>query len=239
MAGSRNDRRPRYTRGDLLEQLKPFAAKAVFEQDEASGVAARPRQTVDHAGADRIDEAREHDRDAAGRLQQRRRRRRATGQDNVRRKRDQFRRILANVLSIAPAPADLDPHVAAVGPSQLRQTLQKRREAGLCVPIVGVRVRGRANKHADAAHPLRLLLCTCRERPRGRRAAEQRDELAALHSMPPGCASEATMPLPTGSPAPANTMEIVAVACFAAPTAPPTVTMTSTLSRTNSAAIPA
>src|SRR5215510_5377636 len=32
-------------------------------------------------------------------------------------------------------------------------------------------------------HWHRLLLCTRRERPRGRRAAEQRDELAPLHSI--------------------------------------------------------
>ena len=56
-------------------------------------------------------------------------------------------------------------------------------------------------------------------------------------ALPPGCASEATMPLPTGSTALANTIGIVEVACFAAATAVPTVTMTSTLSRTNSVAI--
>ena len=49
----------------------------------------------------------------------------------------------------------------------------------------------------------------------------------------------ATKPLPTGSAASANTIGIVEVACFAAGTAVPTVTMTSTLSRTNSAAISA
>ena len=32
---------------------------------------------------------------------------------------------------IARAPADIDPHVAAVGPAQLLQRLQERREAGL------------------------------------------------------------------------------------------------------------
>src|SRR5207253_1357510 len=40
----------------------------------------------------------------------------------------------------------------------------------------------RAHQHANAPHPLRLLLRTCRERP-CRRAAEQRDELAAPHSI--------------------------------------------------------
>ena len=43
-------------------------------------------------------------------------------------------------------------------------------------------VRGRVHEHADARHPFRLLRAR-RERPRSRRAAEQRDELAALHSI--------------------------------------------------------
>ena len=39
-----------------------------------------------------------------------------------------------------------------------------------------------AHEHADAPHPLALLRAR-RERPRSRRAAEQRDELAPLHSI--------------------------------------------------------
>src|SRR5262252_10367090 len=38
----------------------------------------------------------------------------------------------------------------------------------------------RPAKHTDPPHPFALLR-TCRQRPSGRRAAEQRDELAALH----------------------------------------------------------
>ena len=41
-------------------------------------------------------------------------------------------------------------------------------------------VRGRGHEHADAPHPLGLLRAR-RERPRRRRAAEQRDELAPSH----------------------------------------------------------
>ena len=58
-------------------------------------------------------------------------------------------------------------------------------------------------------------------------------------TLPPGRARLATKPLPTGSPATANTIGMTDVACFAATTAVPAVTMTSTLSRTNSAAISA
>ena len=58
-------------------------------------------------------------------------------------------------------------------------------------------------------------------------------------TLPPGRARLATKPLPTGSPAIAKTIGMTDVACFAARTAAPDVTMTSTLSRTNSAAISA
>src|SRR6516225_4480890 len=56
--------------------------------------------------------------------------------------------------------------------------------------------------------------------------------------LPPGRGKLATTPLPTGSPAVANTIGIIDVACFAASTGGVLcVTITSTLSRTNSAAI--
>jgi hypothetical protein len=58
-------------RCELLEQLQPFPAQAVFEQEETGGVAARLRQAIDEAGTDRIDDGREHDWHGAGGLQQR------------------------------------------------------------------------------------------------------------------------------------------------------------------------
>jgi hypothetical protein len=48
--GISKNRRPRHAWRDLLEQLQPFAAHAVFEQHETGGVAARPCQAVDEAG---------------------------------------------------------------------------------------------------------------------------------------------------------------------------------------------
>ena len=95
----------RVTRRDLLEQLQPFAADAVFEHSKAGGVAARPRQAVDEAGADRVGDTHEHDRHSAGRLLQQPQPWRASGQDDVGRERDQFRRVLANALASSPAPS--------------------------------------------------------------------------------------------------------------------------------------
>jgi hypothetical protein len=116
-AGWVGDRRSRHARRDLLEQLQPFPADAVFESHETRGVAARPRQAVDEAAADRIDDDREHDRHGAGRLQQRPHWSGAMGQDDVRRERGQFRRVSANLGGIGAGPAGVDPHVAADDPA--------------------------------------------------------------------------------------------------------------------------
>src|SRR5262249_61744030 len=58
-------------------------------------------------------------------------------------------------------------------------------------------------------------------------------------TLPPGFARLATRPLPTGSVAMAKTIGITVVACLTIGTALPTVRMTSTFRRTNSAAISA
>ncbi|HEY5130994.1 MAG TPA: hypothetical protein VIJ35_27510 [Bradyrhizobium sp.] len=118
LGGIPKDRRLRHARHDLLEQLQPFPADAVFESHETRGVAARPRQAADEAAADRIDDDREHDRHGAGRLQQRPHWSGAMGQDDVRRERGQFRRVSANLGGIGAGPAGVDPHVAADDPAQ-------------------------------------------------------------------------------------------------------------------------
>jgi hypothetical protein len=75
-----------------------------------------------------------------------------------------------------PYPPKVHPHVAAVGPTQVRKRLRERRETTLFLRIIFV-VR---HEHSDAPHALALLR-PCRERPR-RRAAEKRDELAPAES---------------------------------------------------------
>ena len=78
----------------------------------------------------------EHDRHGAGRLLATAPRSRCHGQDDVRRERNQFRRVSANAVGITPAPTSVDPHVAAVDPAQLLQSLQERRDASLRFRIV-------------------------------------------------------------------------------------------------------
>src|SRR5262249_55403199 len=88
-------------------------------------------------------------------------------------------RILARAINVVRAPSNFDAQVAVLSPSQLLQGLLKRRNAGapFCICV------SRIHEHADASHVLRLLRPR-RERPRSRRATEQRYERAAsLHSI--------------------------------------------------------
>src|SRR5262245_64769139 len=88
----------------------------------------------------------------------------------------------ADACGVSTAPSIIDTDAAAVVPAQLLQRLAESLEIVLLLNIFGERV-----EHADPPQPGRLLRA-CRHRPR-RRAAEQRDELAAfylieLHSVP-------------------------------------------------------
>src|SRR6516164_2718532 len=69
------------------------------------------------------------------------------------------------------------PHVAAIGPTQVRKRLRERGVAKLPLRIIFLE----PHEHADAPYALRLLR-PCRERPR-RRAAEPRDKRAPFHSI--------------------------------------------------------
>src|SRR6516164_7753963 len=74
----------------------------------------------------------------------------------------------------SPSPTSVHPHVAAIAPTQVRKRLRERRVGKLPLRIVLVEPR----EHADAPHAVALLRPR-RERPAGRRAAEERNELAA------------------------------------------------------------
>jgi hypothetical protein len=91
----------------------------------------------------------------------------ATGQDDIRRERDQFRREFAIEVDIVCTPADVDPHIA-VGPARLSQDLLKRCDEGLTFWIV----LGHVHKHTDPPHLLGLL-SACRERTCDCGAAER------------------------------------------------------------------
>ena len=113
-----------------LENFQPFRTQIVFKQHKAGGVAARPRQTLDDTGADRIRGDHKHDWDGACRLEQPLYCQATSSQNDVWRERDQVWRVFANIVGIGFAPTIIDAHVAAIGPAQLRKPLNERRGAG-------------------------------------------------------------------------------------------------------------
>src|SRR5262249_60795826 len=89
---------------------------------------------------------------------------------------NQFSRVGAHLVEIGTGVSIIDLNVMAGHPSDRLESLTQRLKIKLCIRIV----LSYAQQHADASHPLGLLRAR-RERQRGRRAAEQRDELAAFH----------------------------------------------------------
>jgi len=95
--------------------------------------------------------------------------------DEIRPRRDRFFRVDAHALSITVREAIIYLDIASDGPSERLQPLAQCHRTGLRFSVIR-----NSHQYDNPAHPLRLLRAR-RERPRGRRAAEQRDELAALH----------------------------------------------------------
>jgi hypothetical protein len=85
---------------------------------------------------------------------------------------DQLLRERAYPIDVTSTPPKVHPHVAAIGPTQVRERLRKRRNATLPLSIVFVV----GQEHADAPHAVARLRAR-RQRP-CRRAAEPSDEFA-------------------------------------------------------------
>ena len=136
-AGPGSRRTPtRVTRGAIsLSSSSHFAAQAVFELDEAGGIAARPRQALDKAVADRIDSLGEHDRHGAARLLQRHHGRADAGQDHIRAKRDQFHRIPAHSARCRPRSSGCRSERCGRPPNPLPAALAGMPQSGPALPV--------------------------------------------------------------------------------------------------------
>src|SRR5262249_20135206 len=93
--------------------------------------------------------------------------------DHLRLETDQLGRISLPQRSTAGVPANIDAEILALNPSKLPERLHECRQIRFSHRIG----RRKAHQHADTPR----LLRPCGERPCRSRAAEQRDELAALH----------------------------------------------------------
>src|SRR5262249_28669708 len=137
----------------------------------------RSRWARDQAGGDRIAHLCEHGRQGAASVLQRHHGRLIAGENSIRPHPHEFGSEASQALVIPAWPALLDVDIATFDPPEILQAPAERRHAELAF---GVLLRQPRNQHADAVHLL-ALLCARGERPGDGCAAEQRDELAALH----------------------------------------------------------
>src|SRR5262249_45611011 len=176
--GVQNACYPPQAGADLRQQLQPFAADFRFERGKASDVSAGMRKTLNQTGTYRVDNDYEYDWDAASYPLQRGRCQCAVGHDHVRRQGHELRGVSARAIRVSDAPAIVDPNIASLCPTQPLKVLPKSCDAGLSFRIA----LGICDQHTDPSYLLRLLRARLHW-PRSRRAANQRDELAALHSI--------------------------------------------------------
>src|SRR6266508_3012965 len=163
---------------DLFEQGQPFSGDAFFVEHEAGDIAARVRQTRNQARAERVGDVDEYDRNRAALPLQRHDHRGCMAEDYIGLQRDHlFRERLILVAPDGGKP-NVDVDIAALRPSVLFERLAKCLYACLQFRI-GLSA---AHQYTNSPHTP-VLLRAPRERPGCRRDAEQRDELAALHSI--------------------------------------------------------
>ncbi len=163
-------------RRDVPQYLNPLATHLRFEMSEPGNVAARSRQTLDKAASNRVGHHDENDGRIGGKGLQLRQCRVAVTEDDVGRERQQRLRIFTHESQIAAGPAYVDACRRALRPTQALEPVKH----GPKPALIG-RGLDRAHQHRDPTRTGGLLRAR-RERPR-RRAADERDELAAPHSI--------------------------------------------------------
>ncbi len=172
---------PGHAGHDLLQKPYPFADQGRVDERKAGKVAARTRQTLDMAKADRIGRQCKHDRDRIRHALQHRNDRRAVGQDHIGRQRHQFFGILPDQFALARRPPVFDVDIFAFLPAEIRKAPTECRDAHLAVRVA-LHTR---QQYADLAQRGGRLGAR-RERQAGR-AGDQTDELPPLHQeqLPP------------------------------------------------------
>src|SRR5262249_18752220 len=169
---------PRHMRCNLLEQPQPLCSYRGLDVGEPGNVAAWMCQAPNETLGDRFVGPGEDDRHRDSCLLQRGHRLASTGYNHVRRERQQFPNGGLRLFNVSDAPMIVDLNVATDCPSQLFETLLQRYRTDQTLWVT----LGKWHQHADTAHTLALLRAR-RDRPRYRRPAEQRDEVAPPHSI--------------------------------------------------------
>src|SRR5215471_3247289 len=158
-----------------MQEPQPLGCNLPGEIVDAGGVAARPGKAGDKTKPDRVFGGDEDDGNC--------RRCRLSGEHGTSERGDhgdlsanQFGRQQRQPIYLALRPAVFDQHVLALDIAGVFEALAE------CAQAVRVRVVRRCGVE-EPNHGHRRLLSMRSKRPRHRRTAEQRDELAALHSI--------------------------------------------------------
>src|SRR6516165_9827977 len=157
-----------------MQQFQPLRDYLPVQLSYAGDVAARPVKTGDEAELDRVAARFKDDRNGCGRRLRCECRRSAGRGNHGHLTMNQIGRHRRQLITAVPRPAVFDRHVAAINITVLAQPFEKGRQ----LPLITLRRSGVQKPD----HRRRWLLRARRERPR-RRAAQQRDELAPLHSI--------------------------------------------------------
>src|SRR5262249_24369274 len=161
---------------ELKQKLQLLRYKIGSEPADAGNVSARLVEAPDDTCLDWIAAEREHDRDRRSRCFGGNVRRSAADWNNYRDPSgDKIGRQYWQSVILTVGPTEGDLNVLAFDIARVPQSQPK------CHLVRSRFARRPAAEEPDHRH--RRLLRARRERPRGRRAAEQRDELAAVHSI--------------------------------------------------------
>src|SRR5262249_24688371 len=161
-------------RHGLLQQFQLLGPKIGANGRQPRGISTGSREARHVPDADGIGMGVEHDGDRPGRLPGRLDHRRRGGDDDVDVHADQFGCEVTQLLD-ALRPAELDDNGLALDVAEIAQPRPQR------FHLARSRGSGGEMQIPDPSNLCRLR--PRRERPRGRRTAEQRDELAARHSI--------------------------------------------------------
>src|SRR5262249_21874791 len=161
------------SRHKLAQQLQPLCQQLPEEQSYSGHIPARPAEAGDQTIFDRVTARREDDRNCGRRRFGREYRGKRTCEHHSHLTANQIGRKLWQSIVLILRPTLFDRHVLALDKSGFLEALAER---GHQVGPIGKRSAVEETDHRHCLGPRG-------ERPGGNRAAEQRDERAALHSI--------------------------------------------------------
>src|SRR5262245_44494764 len=158
-----------------MQQFNSLCRQLNREKIDAREITPGPGEARDQTELDGVGTDIEHDGDRRGCRLGLQRRMRTPSSDHSNASPNQFGGERRQPLGLVLGPAVFDRHVLAFYEARVLDALAK------CAERLGERLRRLSIEESDHRH--RLLLRACRERPCCGRATDQRDELAAVHSI--------------------------------------------------------